>query len=254
MRAVLPRTPSSQSLLRRRIVEHMDNILDIIKPENKMIGLGWEVDVRRWLIDIIRTIARLEPAPPKRHGKVNSDIKRLQSTIRDLPEYASLKPALDRAFEESKRRAGAKGTRINKQQADLAARCAYVLLLEGGFGAPTLNEDGQYVRLTALIIDAATGRGSSEDIEGKVKTAARACSRHFKELQEDHLYGVPADEREAYKRESPYPYSRRRRRPSYRAGSAKHGEIDRLLQAHARKRVETARTDPTLDELLDEML
>jgi hypothetical protein len=248
----LPNVKHMPSPLRRRIVEHMVGILEIIDPENKPIGFGEEGDVRPRIINIIRGIASLTPVPPDRHRTVAARAKKLRSAIAGLPEYAHLAPALSRAIAEGEEKGRAKSIRVSKQRVDLAAAYAYDLMIDHGFGVPTLDENGMYVNLTARFLEAATGRGSS-------KTAARACARYFKAEQGRALYGVPEEELATYKKNNPYPYSKPGRRAGAAAGAADASSSDfdrwmmRYMDEAIRERKKAARQYPLLDELLDAM-
>jgi hypothetical protein len=245
-------SPRAESALRVRIKELMPNIVDVIKPANKMIGVGPEGDVRPRAIAIIRSIHAIMPADRdeerKRHREVKALVERLQEAAADMPEYARYDKALKQMLEDSK--ASAKGRRIEARQNLASARMVYDLLLDGGFGAPTLHQDGQYVITTALMIEAATGREIST-----FTLSQGACKEHFDEHQAEHLYGVPEENLEAYKTDNPFPYFKKKgsRR---RAAPLGNTELDRLMLAidedYRRQREEAARSYPALDELLDE--
>jgi hypothetical protein len=201
----------------------MGDILKEIKPENKMIGLGPEGDVRPRVIRIIREVATLKTS---HHRKVKRLAERLLEAVKTR-EYGHLRPMLEETIEAAKR---GTSTRINMQRMLLAAHLAYDLLLNGGFGTPTLTEDGKFVRLTALIVEVAT--------DSECHTAGRACRRYFKELKVQAATVLGSD--------SSYPYVQRGRRPRRRT------EPDDVEEAR-RRRVEAARSYRPLDELLDKM-
>jgi hypothetical protein len=218
----------------------MPNIIDVIKPEEKISGVGPDEDVRPWVVAIIRGIESFKPTTRDTHAKVRDLAKRLKSKINGLPEYADLTQAVNKLHERGEQSAGMRTTRRNWQQVQLAARRAYDLILEGGFGVPNLTGEGQYIRLTALLVEAATGR------EGG--TAGKACREYFKELQAQYRYGVPEEEWEKY---GLFPYSKKQR------GMELSEETMRMLkpisgsEEYRRKLLDLRRK--SLDELLDEI-
>jgi hypothetical protein len=232
----------------------MPKILEVLRPEDKVSGFGIEGDIRPSIISDIKVIEAFKVEPPSvirdRNLAVITAAKRLRLAIRGMPERAALDALAERCVKDSEQKVEAiapkgkldrrSGDAPNTQQNLLAARLVYDLLLDNGFGVPTLDSDGQYVRLTALVIKAATGRLCNRAMAGK------ACSLHFKDLQAERLEGLSEDEQTKELKQDPWPYSRRGRRPRVMLSSDE--------EALCRRRLEASRHYLPLEQLLDEML
>ena len=253
--------------LRTRIKERMPKILEVLRPEDKVSGFGIEGDIRPSIISDIKIIEAFTPEPPSvvrdKHTAVAKAAKRLRLAIRGMREYAALDAPLERCVKDSERVADAVapegrlnrsgGATSNTQQNLLAARCAYDLLLDNGFGVPTLTEDDQYVQLTALLIETATGRPCS------ATTASRACKQLFEVLLAERGVSVSLSESEqaAELEQDPWPYSQSNRRPRVVSSSGRDERTDEVSawsEAHRRRHLEASRHYPPLEQLLDDML
>src|SRR4051812_48580453 len=141
-------TVSQRAALRARIIEHMDAILDIVKPEDRLYSYGAfgdeERDYRpRIVINILEIADFKGEPPPSSHRKVELAAKKLRAAIRSVSEYYwDVERMLDKTIAASQRRATrGPNVRINWGRRLLAARHAYDLMYFNP-SRPSLSNDG----------------------------------------------------------------------------------------------------------------
>ena len=156
-----------------------------------------------------------------------------------MPEYQNLERVLETAIARSQRHSSRPGRASKKgfKQRLRAAHHAYELMWDNP-DPPSLYADGDYVKLTGLLLKAATD-------EPQIRaTNAHACGEHFKLLKEDGG--------------NPYINRLRNSAPVMTSGN---DDLERLMKAHAvnveevrRRRIQAEADFPSLHQLLDEML
>ena len=172
------------------VLDGVKRILQLVRPEKENIER-----CRRDVMDGIRMIASMPPyVPPsvlkRQLSKVTAEMKAARKAINELPSgWRGLLDAdiflneLARVIQKSeelascirvkKRGGGDPRKRTAAFQKNFAAGQAFDLLNDWGGRTPTLTKDGEYYRLTEMLMKIATERKSAGDVE-------RACARVLK--------------------------------------------------------------------------
>lgn len=182
--------------MEQRIQRHLPAVMEIVNPLFRDRPGGFrQGDINHAVEGIVRSIAEFKPvtdhwAEQQRVEAVEMKIRSLRrqiESLRDTRPYRRLLAELERertsdtgywwmdAWEERP-----KSRQASRQRLDLAAELTCDLISDWGLQAPlTLHLDGPYIRLTQLLMKAATGR------EPSTTNVYRSCKGYLEWL------GVP---------------------------------------------------------------